>query len=93
MQAMSLMSAGRGFREAVKYYLPKLLLVPIWHSFVYFDYIKVLIKYSPSQDDIESFEQVQGLLRPLRCDLENIIAALPKYVSEYIIKLQNINKI
>ncbi|KAM7352681.1 son of sevenless guanine nucleotide exchange factor isoform 2-T3 [Cochliomyia hominivorax] len=76
--AMSLMSAGRGFREAVKYYLPKLLLVPIWHAFVYFDYIKILLKYSPSQDDIESFEQVQGLLRPLRCDLENIVATLPK---------------
>ncbi|XP_037811466.1 protein son of sevenless [Lucilia sericata] len=76
--AMSLMSAGRGFREAVKYYLPKLLLVPIWHAFVYFDYIKILMKYSPSQDDIESFEQVQGLLRPLRCNLENIVAPLPK---------------
>lgn len=74
------MSAGHGFRDAVKYYLPKLLLVPIWHSFVYFDYIKILMKYSPSQDDIESFEQVQGLLRPLRNDLENIVSALPKYV-------------
>lgn len=73
---MSLMAAGHGFRDAVKYYLPKLLLTPIWHAFVYFDYIKILIKYSPSQEDIESFEQVQGLLRPLRCDLENIIANL-----------------
>uniref|UniRef100_A0A1I8PMT3 Protein son of sevenless n=1 Tax=Stomoxys calcitrans TaxID=35570 RepID=A0A1I8PMT3_STOCA len=76
--AMSLMSAGHGFRDAVKYYLPKLLLVPIWHAFMYFDYIKILMKYSPSQDDIESFEQVQGLLRPLRNDLENIVATLPK---------------
>uniref|UniRef100_A0A1A9Z448 Protein son of sevenless n=1 Tax=Glossina pallidipes TaxID=7398 RepID=A0A1A9Z448_GLOPL len=76
--AMSLIAAGHGFREAVKYYLPKLLLVPIFHAFIYFDYIKILMKYSPSQDDIESFEQVQGLLRPLRCDLENIMANLPK---------------
>uniref|UniRef100_A0A1A9WXD4 Protein son of sevenless n=1 Tax=Glossina brevipalpis TaxID=37001 RepID=A0A1A9WXD4_9MUSC len=76
--AMSLMAAGHGFREAVKYYLPKLLLVPIFHAFIYFDYIKILMKYSPSQDDVESFEQVQGLLRPLRCDLENIMANLPK---------------
>lgn len=82
---MSLMSAGHGFRDAVKYYLPKLLLVPIWHAFMYFDYIKILMKYSPSQDDIESFEQVQGLLRPLRNDLENIVATLPKYVFKYIL--------
>ncbi|XP_061386025.1 protein son of sevenless [Musca vetustissima] len=82
--AMSLMSAGHGFRDAVKYYLPKLLLVPIWHAFMYFDYIKILMKYSPSQDDIESFEQVQGLLRPLRNDLENIVATLPKYVESCI---------
>lgn len=75
---MSLKSAGHGFRDAVKYYLPKLLLAPIWHAFLYFDYIKILMKYSPSQDDIESFEQVQGLLSPLRCDLENIISSLPR---------------
>ncbi|XP_037957376.1 protein son of sevenless [Teleopsis dalmanni] len=76
--AMSLMSAGHGFRDAVKYYLPKLLLVPVWHAFVYFDYIKLLMELSPSQEDVESFQQVQGLLRPLQCDLENIVAHLPK---------------
>ncbi|KAH8410197.1 hypothetical protein KR009_008114 [Drosophila setifemur] len=76
--ASSLISAGHGFRDAVKYYLPKLLLVPVCHAFVYFDYIKHLKDLSSSQDDIESFEQVQGLLHPLHCDLEKVMAGLSK---------------
>ncbi|EDV58635.1 protein son of sevenless [Drosophila erecta] len=76
--ASSLTTAGHGFRDAVKYYLPKLLLVPICHAFVYFDYIKHLKDLSSSQDDIESFEQVQGLLHPLHCDLEKVMASLSK---------------
>ncbi|XP_017132507.1 protein son of sevenless [Drosophila elegans] len=77
-EASSLTTAGHGFRDAVKYYLPKLLLVPICHAFFYFDYIKHLKDLSSSQDDIESFEQVQGLLHPLHCDLEKVMAVLSK---------------
>lgn len=77
-EASSLIAAGHGFREAVKFYLPKLLLGPILHAFLYLDYVKVLLRLSPTQEDKESFEQVQGLLKPLQCDLQNIVNFLPK---------------
>lgn len=73
-----LSSAGRGFREAVKYYLPKLLMAPIWHAFSYFEYVRSLMELSPSQEDKEVFEQVQGLLSPLETSLKEQIAKLPK---------------
>lgn len=72
------MSAGHGFREAVKFYLPKLLLGPIGHAFLYLEYVKILLQLSPIQEDKESFEQVQGLLKPLQCELQSRITLLPK---------------
>ncbi|XP_028047175.1 protein son of sevenless isoform X2 [Monomorium pharaonis] len=74
----ALRAAGHGFKEAVKYYLPKLLLQPIWHCFLYFDYIKVLHKRTPNTEDAETLEQVQGLLRPLQMELMQSVASLPK---------------
>ncbi|XP_011870964.1 PREDICTED: protein son of sevenless [Vollenhovia emeryi] len=74
----ALRAAGHGFKEAVKYYLPKLLLQPIWHCFLYFDYIKVLHKRTPNTEDGETLEQVQGLLRPLQMELMQSVAILPK---------------
>ncbi|KAL2716566.1 protein son of sevenless isoform X2 [Vespula squamosa] len=74
----ALRAAGHGFKEAVKYYLPKLLLQPVWHCFLYFDYIKVLQKRTPNTEDGETLEQVQGLLRPLQMELMQSVASLPK---------------
>ncbi|XP_043289041.1 protein son of sevenless [Venturia canescens] len=74
----ALRAAGHGFREAVKYYLPKLLLQPVWHCFLYFDYIEVLHKRTPNTEDGESLEQVQGVLTPLQMELVKSMANLPK---------------
>lgn len=76
--ASKLSSAGQGFRGAVKYYLPKLLLGPIWHAFSYFEYVRLLVNLSPSAEDKEVFEQVQGLLNPLEVRLREHVLSLPK---------------
>lgn len=77
-RAQSLPSAGHGFREAVKFYLPKLLLSPIGHAFVYIEYVEKLLQLSSSQEDRESFETVKGLLEPLKFELAKQIPVLPK---------------
>lgn len=77
-KAQSLMAAGHGFREAVKFFLPKLLLAPIGHAFVYIEYVDKLLPLSTSQEDRESFETVKGLLEPLKFELQKQIPLLPK---------------
>jgi son of sevenless-like protein len=78
-KAQSLKSAGHGFTEAVKYYLPKLLLTPIGHTFVYMEYVDKLLQLSKSnQEDRESFETVKGLLEPLKFELSKQIHLIPK---------------
>merc|ERR1719203_1349156 len=60
-----LQSLGQGFREAVKFYLPKLILGPVFHCFHYFKYIELLTKLTPYREDRDSLEQVSAMLTPL----------------------------
>ncbi|XP_047480152.1 son of sevenless homolog 2-like [Penaeus chinensis] len=73
----ALTSAGQGFKEAVKYYLPKLLLVPVCHVFTYFKYIEMFLSMTESEEARESLEQVKGLLWPLQSQLERTIQNSP----------------
>ncbi|XP_063836470.1 protein son of sevenless [Ostrinia nubilalis] len=51
-------TAGQGFRLAVKYYLPKLVLAPVAHVLLYHKYVLALLQVAPHTDDRESFKQV-----------------------------------
>ncbi|XP_070181903.1 son of sevenless homolog 1-like isoform X2 [Littorina saxatilis] len=63
-------SGGPGFKDAMKYVLPKLLMGPVYHCLHYFEVIKALIDTSSSEKDQEVLEQVLGLLQALKVSLE-----------------------
>jgi son of sevenless-like protein len=82
----ALQSAGHGFKEAVKYVLPKLLLSPIYHCLEYLDYVRLLLRLSESEDDRESLEEASSLLKPLETELERVVSASnlpPKGVKKF----------
>ena len=68
---LTFQSAGHGFKDAVKYVLPKVLLGPIYHCFTYFDVIKALIGVSEDDGDRESLEQANGVLHQLKVQVED----------------------
>ncbi|KAM3955484.1 son of sevenless [Aphomia sociella] len=71
-------TAGHGFRLAVKYYLPKLLLSPIAHVFLYHSYVLELLPIAPATEDRESFKQVECNLHPIKKLLIKALGNGPK---------------
>ncbi|XP_063427477.1 son of sevenless homolog 2-like [Mytilus trossulus] len=61
---------GHGFKDAMKFVLPKLLLGPIYHCLHYFEVIKALMTASSSEEDEDCFKQADGLLMALKTMLE-----------------------
>ncbi|XP_053622189.1 protein son of sevenless [Plodia interpunctella] len=78
MYSERLDTAGHGFRLAVKYYLPKLLLAPLAHVFLYHNYVLALLQIAPASDDRESFKQVECNLHPIKKLLLKATANGPK---------------
>lgn len=69
--SQTLQGYGSGFKDAMKYVLPKLLLGPIYHCLHYFEVIMALIHTSPNDEDRECLEQASGLLAPIKYLMEN----------------------
>ncbi|CAG2100955.1 unnamed protein product, partial [Medioppia subpectinata] len=70
--AVTLSTTGHGMIPAFKYVLPKLLIGPVYHCFSYFKYIDLFKDLTTSDEDKESFEQAEGLLAPLKNNLERV---------------------
>ncbi|CAH2101931.1 unnamed protein product [Euphydryas editha] len=71
-------TAGHGFRLAVKYCLPRLLLQPVAHVLLYHSYVRALLTAAPASDDRESFKQVECNLHPIKKLLTKALGNGPK---------------
>jgi son of sevenless-like protein len=70
--AACLATGGQGILLCYKYVLPKLQICPIVHCLHYFEYAKLFKNLATDREDCECFEQCQGLMQPLKSELERI---------------------
>uniref|UniRef100_A0A4X2JWB1 SOS Ras/Rac guanine nucleotide exchange factor 1 n=1 Tax=Vombatus ursinus TaxID=29139 RepID=A0A4X2JWB1_VOMUR len=70
--ALYLQSIGEGFKEAVQYVLPRLLLAPVYHCLHYFELLKQLEEKSEDQEDKECLKQAITALLNLQSSMERI---------------------
>ena len=60
-------------KEAFKFYLPKLLLGPVYHCFHYFKYTELLMTLTQAKEDADSLKQVVAMITPLQTKLQNMV--------------------
>ncbi|XP_031685171.1 son of sevenless homolog 2 isoform X1 [Oncorhynchus kisutch] len=65
-------SIAEGFKEAVQYVLPQLMMVPVYHCLHYFELLQQLQEHSEEQDDRECLKQAITALLNLQCSVERI---------------------
>uniref|UniRef100_A0A8B9LCS4 Son of sevenless homolog 2 (Drosophila) n=1 Tax=Astyanax mexicanus TaxID=7994 RepID=A0A8B9LCS4_ASTMX len=65
-------SIAEGFKEAVQYVLPQLMMVPVYHCMHYFELLQQLQERSEDQDDRECLKQAQTALLILQSSVERI---------------------
>uniref|UniRef100_A0A6Q2XR33 Son of sevenless homolog 2 (Drosophila) n=1 Tax=Esox lucius TaxID=8010 RepID=A0A6Q2XR33_ESOLU len=70
--ALYFQSVAEGFREAVQYVLPQLMMVPVYHCLHYFELLQQLQERSKDQDDRECLKQAITALLNLQCSVERI---------------------
>ncbi|XP_023807385.1 son of sevenless homolog 2 isoform X2 [Oryzias latipes] len=63
-------SVAEGFKEAVQYVLPQLMMVPVYHCLHYFELLQQLQERSKDQDDRECLKQAITALLNLQCSIE-----------------------
>uniref|UniRef100_A0A8B9LHS1 Son of sevenless homolog 2 (Drosophila) n=1 Tax=Astyanax mexicanus TaxID=7994 RepID=A0A8B9LHS1_ASTMX len=70
--ALHFQSIAEGFKEAVQYVLPQLMMVPVYHCMHYFELLQQLQERSEDQDDRECLKQAQTALLILQSSVERI---------------------
>ncbi|KAG7327229.1 hypothetical protein KOW79_008835 [Hemibagrus wyckioides] len=70
--AFYLQSICEGFKEAVQYVLPRLLLTPVYHCLHHFEILKQLEEKSEDEDDKERLKQAITALLNLQSSIERI---------------------
>ncbi|XP_027632418.1 son of sevenless homolog 2 isoform X2 [Tupaia chinensis] len=70
--AVHFQSIADGFKEAVRYVLPRLMLVPVYHCWHYFELLKQLKACSEEQEDRECLNQAITALMNLQGSMDRI---------------------
>uniref|UniRef100_H3AG56 SOS Ras/Rho guanine nucleotide exchange factor 2 n=1 Tax=Latimeria chalumnae TaxID=7897 RepID=H3AG56_LATCH len=70
--AQHFQSVAEGFKEAVQYVLPRLMLIPVYHCLHYFEFLQQLQERSEDEEDRECLKQAITALLNLQCSMERI---------------------